>query len=64
MLRNFLRETVGAAGNPPPIGFAEDEEVGIEFFGAGVATGSSADGVGLVDDEQGAVFAREFAQTA
>jgi len=34
----------------------------VEFFGAGVAAGTGADGVRLVDDEQSAVLPREFAQ--
>ena len=59
---DFLRETVGRAGNSAADRLAEDEEIRVEIFGAGVAAGTGADGVRFVDDEQRAVLAREFSQ--
>ena len=61
-VRDFLGEAVGRAGESASDRLAEDEEVGVEVFGAGVAAGAGADGVRLVDDEQSAVLARELAQ--
>ena len=61
-VRDFFREAVGRARDSAGDGFAEDEEIGIEIFGASVAAGPGANGVRLVDDEQGAVFSRELAQ--
>ena len=46
---------------PLPMGFAEDENVGMEIPFAGAAAGAGADGVGFVGDQQRAVAASEFA---
>ena len=61
-VRDFLREAVGGSGDSASDRFAEYEEVRIQLFGACVAAGAGADGVGLVDDEQRAVLARDLAQ--
>src|SRR6266446_9969754 len=61
-VRNFLREAVSCSGESAGDRLAEDEEVRIEVFSASVTAGASTDGMRLIDDEQSAVLAREFAQ--
>ena len=61
-LGNFLREAVRRARNASANGLAENQNVGIEILRPRIAAGPRADGMRFVDDEQGAMLAREFAQ--
>src|SRR5439155_914831 len=54
---DLLAHPVGGGGHPGGDRLAERHEVGLEAVGVGVAAGTGADRVGLVDDEQGAVLA-------
>ncbi len=47
-----LCEPVSGAWNAATDRFAEDEEIGIEIVGAGIAAGACADGVGLVNNQE------------
>src|SRR4030088_1869368 len=60
---NVVRETVGRARNASANSFAKDKHVGFEVLGPRIAAGSGTDGVGLIDDEQHAVFAAEFPES-
>ena len=59
--RDVRRATsaVGCGGNTAGDGFADHEEIGFEAVGVGIATGTRADGVRLVNDEEGAERSRE-----
>jgi hypothetical protein len=57
-----LRETASRARDPGCNRLAQDQKVRFEFFAAGVASGAGADRVRLVEDEQTAMLAGEFAQ--
>ena len=60
-IRNFLRKSVCRAWDARANRFAENDHIGIEILDPRVAAWSGADRVGLIDDEQGTVPAREFA---
>ena len=59
----FLREAVGGAGNAGSDRLAENNYIRLQVLGAGVASRPGADGMRLVDDQQGFVFSREFAKS-
>jgi hypothetical protein len=57
-----LCEPISGAWNACPDRFAEDEEIRVEVFGAGVPAGACADGVSLVNNQERLVFAGKLAQ--
>lgn len=59
---NFMRETIDGGGDSTSEGLADGEEVGLEVVLLGEASRAGADGVGLVDDEEGAVLLGETAE--
>ncbi len=59
----FLGEAVGGARNAGSDRLAENNYIRLEVLSPRVASGAGADGMRLVDDEGGFIFAREFAQS-
>ena len=60
-VRDLGGHAVCRSRHAPTDGLADHDEVGIDFPRARGATGTHADGVRLIDDQQHAVLAREFA---
>src|SRR5712691_2083749 len=61
-LRHFICESISCARHSSADCFAEYQEIRFEVFNARVATGTSADGMGLIDDQQSAVSPSYFPQ--
>ncbi|MNF62030.1 hypothetical protein D3C84_436990 [compost metagenome] len=61
-LGHFRAAAIDRAGHAAGDGLAEGDEVRRQVPAAGAAAGAGGDGVGLVDDQQAAVLAGQFAQ--
>lgn len=62
LLGGFLRDSVDAAGDATSNALAQDEDVRLKVVGSSVASRGGGDGVGLIDDQEGAVLPREISE--